>query len=321
MTKPLTQRARDYENVFPSIASTHSELWDFPYLHKIVLGILHVDLETTLQDPHHRAFLDKLDSQGRTALLWEALRGDETAVKTLLRAGADISPQDWERRTALHSAVVSDNVRCVELLLMAGSSVHTRDDHGHTAILMAAWANDNPAMIETLYLAGASLTTQNFNLHTPLLCATDLNHHRNMERLLAMGADLECKDKDGDSPLFEALRYGNHEALEVVLRHGPQFDYTNKLGQTALHIAALFGTVRSVEMLQQVDLRGLDVEQRDWKERTAMEALQDRVASPHGLREAMEHLVQHVAGTYEEDDDTESDTYLDALEHLDLVEQ
>jgi hypothetical protein len=31
--------------------------------------------------------------------------------------------------------------------------------------------------------------------------------------------------------------------------------------------------------------------------------------------------VQHVAGTHEEDDDTESDTYLDALEHLDLVEQ
>jgi len=52
---------------------------------------------------------------------WAALRGDDLATKIKL--------QDYEVRTALHAAIQAGSLRFVELLLIAGASVHTRDKH------------------------------------------------------------------------------------------------------------------------------------------------------------------------------------------------
>lgn len=289
-------------------------MWDFTFLHKAVNGILEVDLEEALKNPAHLDTLNSLDSYGRSPLLWAALRGDETSVKSLLRAGADISPLDWEKRSALQSAIVSGNVRCVELLIMAGSSIYARDLHGDTAIQIAAWANDHPPMLETLYLAGSALEDQNKNGVTALQCAVDLNHHRNVAYLLEIGANLESRDKDDDSPLFDAIRYCNIESLEVLLRYKPRFDYTNKTGQTALHIAAMEGNLRGLQLLTTASMEGLDPRVRDSKGRTILGTFADRVAPPDDFRAALEQLLIHLSGEEREDDDSDGDSFVDALE-------
>jgi len=288
------------------------------------VGILHADLEITLQNPDYLALLNVTDSHGRSPLHWAALRGDERAIEILLRAGADACIQGREKRTPLHYAIESGNVRCVELLLMAGCNVHNRDIVGHAALQVAAWAADMPAMLEVIFLAGASLNAKSHYGATALHSAADLNHYRNVEYLLAMGAELECSDNDGDTPLYDSIRYGNSETLEVLLRHGARFDYTNKSGQTALHIAALFGTLRGLELLMTSGLEGLSTESRDEKGKTAMEAFYDRVAPPDGFKEALEALLKHVdslQGAYDDNDheDENSDIFVDALEHLDVT--
>ena len=314
VSKRGTQLCRDYENIFCEISAGHSELWDFTYVHKAVTGILHVDLHRTLQDPIYSAVIDMPDSQGRTPLLWAALRGDEHALRTLLRAGAKTSPIDWERRSALHSAVVSGSTGCVELLLLAGSNVHSRDIHGDTALQMAAWANDQPQMLEKIFLAGASLNDQNANGVTPLQCAVDLNHHQNVRLLLEMGANLESRDKDNDSPLFEAIRYSNIEALKVLLEYGPRFDHVNKTNQTALHIAAMEADRGVLQVLVNASMDGLDPSSRDWKNRTVLEAFNDRVHYPNGFKEDLEHLVGSVSCNLGDDDEGVREIYFDASE-------
>jgi ankyrin repeat protein len=129
-----TSLAKAYESTFFGISSSHSELWDISYIHRVVVGVQFSDLSIVLQEPAHMHEVNTLDKVGNSPLFWAALRGDDEAVKALLQASALITLQDYEGRTALHAALQSSSLRSVELLLMAGASVHTRDKHGDTAI-------------------------------------------------------------------------------------------------------------------------------------------------------------------------------------------
>jgi ankyrin repeat protein len=133
-SKRTTPMAKAYESTFFGISSSHSELWDFSYVHRVVVGIQSSDLSIVLQEPDRKPEVNTLDTVGRSPLFWAALRGDDEAVKALLQAGAQVTFQDYEGHTALHAALQSSSLRSVELLLMAGASVHTRDKYGATAI-------------------------------------------------------------------------------------------------------------------------------------------------------------------------------------------
>lgn len=98
LTKPKTTRAWDHDAIFSRIPGDHSEIWDFTYLHSIVVGIHHLDLERTLLNPRYRNLIDTADAYGRTPLFWAALRGDHVKVTALLAAGADYLKTDLEGR-------------------------------------------------------------------------------------------------------------------------------------------------------------------------------------------------------------------------------
>src|SRR5271168_1050333 len=159
LTKPKTTRAWDCDTIFSKIPGDHSEIWDFTYIHSLVVGIHHSDLDSALLNPRYRNLLDTPDAYGRTPLFWAALRGDLSKVTTLLAAGADHSKTDLERRLPLHAAIQSGSVRCVEILLRRGSSVHARDNYGNTALQIATFADTNAAMLGALDIAKDSVNT------------------------------------------------------------------------------------------------------------------------------------------------------------------
>lgn len=89
-------------------------------MHKIILGILHVNIREYLLrlGPHD---LNVLDRMGCTPLYYAAARADEVALKALLDAGAD--PDFPHIRTAarpLHVACQNANLEIVKQLLRAG---------------------------------------------------------------------------------------------------------------------------------------------------------------------------------------------------------
>jgi ankyrin repeat protein len=253
-------------------------------------------------------------------LHWAALRGDIPSVRTLLSAGANPKRQDLEGRTALLAAVQSGNVRCVEILLIARGDVHTRDAAGHDALQTAAWAKDDQLLLETILLGGAYINSSGYSGGTALQSAACLNHVRNGAYLLEMGADPEIRDINGDTPLFEVVRYDCKEFLELLIRHGVRYGNVNKLGFTVLHVAALYSSIETMDILVSAQMQGVDLLAMDLKGRTAEETFQYRVGFSEGLRVSFERLLNSVNRDPGDNEDGDTDAFVDALEDLGLEE-
>ncbi|MDB5358948.1 MAG: ankyrin repeat family protein [Rhodospirillales bacterium] len=89
------------------------------------------------------------DDQGKTALMYAAVAGNETMIKLLLQGGARPLIRDQDGRVALHWAVQRDNPDAVSALLDGGAPIDTLDPHGTTPLMMAA-AIGNLAVIRVL---------------------------------------------------------------------------------------------------------------------------------------------------------------------------
>lgn len=320
-----------YESAFFGISNSHSELWDFSYVHRVVVGIQPADLPSALKEPARILEINHVDTARRSPLFWAALRGDDKSVKALLQAGADITLQDYEGRTALHAALQSPSLRSVELLLMAGSSVHTRDKYGDTAIQIATWShtpclpNSNVPMLEALYLAGAAVNARQYKGNSAIQSAACLNRTANGAYLLSIGADPNNRDHAGDVPIFECLFYNTHGMLDLLLRFpDTRLNNVNKAGQTILHFAALHADLKSLEMLISSRLCGISLDARDSQGGSAREAFEDRTFPPDvRLRMVFDRLLERASRQADawhagDDEDEEEEQFVDALEVLTL---
>ena len=79
----------------------------------------------------------KRTSQGSSALLLAAHKGNVSAVVELIAAGAELATVDSAGRTALHRAVLSGGLEVVAALCAAGASVSAVDKRGRTALNLA----------------------------------------------------------------------------------------------------------------------------------------------------------------------------------------
>lgn len=70
---------------------------------------------------------------GRTPLFEASWAGDLKAVNNLVKAGADLTAQDFEGDTVLHRAAYGDNVELVKWLLRHGANPKVKNVHGKTA--------------------------------------------------------------------------------------------------------------------------------------------------------------------------------------------
>ena len=73
-----------------------------------------------------------------TRLVDAMARQNPQAVRTLIKQGADVNSRAADGTTALHWAAHWDDVETVDFLLKAGASIDAVDDHGVTALSLAA---------------------------------------------------------------------------------------------------------------------------------------------------------------------------------------
>jgi ankyrin repeat protein len=277
------------QRLFPKEAI--SDTWEFSQLHEIVLCILPISLEATLQDQKYREQVNIRDYKGRTPLHWAATRGDISAVSLLLDNGADVNAQDEGKATPLILAASSGSVRTIELLLLAGANVRLTDIRGGHALHYVSRHQKDIAPVKLILLAGASVNSSNIYGHTPFIGAAIKNRYEIGMYLLQHGADMHKSSNYNDTPLFECIFHNSHEFLRLLLREGAKHKHVNKSGSTILHAAALEADLETIEILAASRPGGLDVDFLDKNGKTALEISRQRIASPDGFQEAFERFL------------------------------
>src|SRR5262245_48814752 len=168
-----------------------------------------------------------------------AMNGDLTAVRNLLKQGADVNAAQGDGMTALHWAVFKDNAEMVKTLVSAGANVSaTTRINGMTPVFFAA-QNGQAAIIDILVKAGAKPNAPLATGVTPLMIAAKAGNPDAVKVLLDNGADANAKENArGETALMFAAAANRPAAIKVLLQSGANASLSTKVIDIAAKNAA-----------------------------------------------------------------------------------
>ncbi|KAI0006553.1 hypothetical protein F4779DRAFT_557782 [Xylariaceae sp. FL0662B] len=168
----------------------------------------------------------------RDEVLRAVSRSDDLAsIESLLTPELDVNNMRY------FCTLPSDGrMAIIEKLLTIGADVNTVDNHGQTALRLAA-SDGELAIIERLLAAGADVNTVDNVGCTALHLAATYHHRRIAEKLLTAGADVNAVNNSGWTALQKATARGHLKIVERLLTAGADVNIVNNRGQTALQLA------------------------------------------------------------------------------------
>jgi len=156
----------------------------------------------------------------RSEIADAVMKGDRTAVRTLLQRKADVNAPQVDGATALHWAVYRDDLETANVLIRAGAKPDVANREGVTPLAMASLYG-NAAMIETLLKAGADAKQRGPNGETVLMLAARNGSPQAIKLLFAAGADVNAKEKlRGTTALMWAVDQKHPAAVKVLVELG-----------------------------------------------------------------------------------------------------
>ena len=149
------------------------------------------------------------------------MKGNKDAVRSLLARKVDVNAPQIDGTTALHWAVLADDLETADLLLRAGAKVSASNREGVMPMQLAA-INGNAAMMDKLIKAGAdpnaSLTKYG---DTPLMMASRTGKTEAIKVLLDSGATVNAKESWGNTTaLMWAVSEQHPSAVKMLIDRG-----------------------------------------------------------------------------------------------------
>lgn len=190
----------------------------------------------------HADYFDAQNKSGRTALHKAIIHENLPGTKDLLTANINVNVADDLGETPLHYAATKETSAYTSALLAKSAEVALENKRGefplHKAVLAGRYEN-----VALLLNQNKQLLNKKTNASSPLHYAFLNNIDKDIvEALVKAGADTRSKDSTGCTPLHLGLANQTAKNLSstswLALLNG--FDLTSKdnLGQTILHIAA-----------------------------------------------------------------------------------
>jgi ankyrin repeat protein len=214
-------------------------------------------------------------------LVEAARKGNNAAIRSLLKEKAAINTPATDGTTALHWVVRADDLDMAQLLLRTGADAKLADRYGITPLKLAA-ENGNATMIDVLVKAGGNPNAALPDGETVLMTAARTGKPEAVKALLAHGAKPSAKEsRFGETALMWAAAQNNADAIRVLAAAGanlndkssqtsfPEFKFITsgmvttslpKGGWTALMYAARQGAVDAARALAEA---GADLNQVD----------------------------------------------------------
>ena len=295
------------------------DIWQFPRLHKIILGLNGGNLEECLLEPGTN--IDDTDSEGITALAWASIRGDSRATVLLLKAQASINKANCRGDTPL---TLTRDLSCLKLLLEAGANIKARNHFASTTLHRLSRRSNQSNPLETvqfLISAGADIEAKDNFGGTPLALTSHNYDHISWTRaLLDCGANIDATDNDGDTSLHNAIYYRKDNIVALLLQRGAAYILLNKNGDSILHMTARYGNLQIIQVLETATLRDLDTETLNKQGKTARQEAEERDSKPVGFLEKFDELLAGVRARFKSSHRGPADGTSTENGHVDDVE-
>lgn len=182
------------------------------------------------------SLIDASSSTGKTALWLAIERGNTVAVRTILRAGADVNKTYHSRRTPLMFAVDKGNADVLQDMFEAGAKLDAVDSFGMSALMIAS-QRGHLECLQMLLSAGASLLPLDIRGKSALMVAAEENRCECLKVLIEEGVNIHCLDFKGNSALMTTVCQGCERCLHMLVRSGACVDQADRFGNTPLTVA------------------------------------------------------------------------------------
>ena len=247
------------------------ETRSFTMLHKMVLGLVPRTISSELE--YSTKDLDTVDASRRTCVFWATARGDDETLRTLLGYSADVNIRDGQGSLPLHHA---SNIECIDLLLEFGADPNARDAFGHTPAHMICRGSGSLDLLHRLVKAGTNVDAVDDSGETALMNAIFNKHTRCAFYLLENNARTDLANGSGDTAIHMAMMQDMHDVVHQLLHSGADYTCMNRAGSTVLHVAAQYASSKTIDVLRQHGLDGIDAQRLDVDNRVPIDYMRER---------------------------------------------
>ncbi|CAM1511968.1 Fc.00g094810.m01.CDS01 [Cosmosporella sp. VM-42] len=250
-----------------------------------VLGLSDLAVEAAIDlDP---GSINERDERGRTALHWAVMKDDVESVRTLLDCKADIAVTDLDGKTPFHGTGWRNHVEIAQILINAGSDLEATDSRGRTPLLLAT-AHCSCDVLELLLQSGADISARddigNTAFHLPAKQTSITPDTETMLRLFktfqGTGGEMDSLDNSGETPLMLAIIHDHAGMTQTLIELGADAGQICPHGDSILHYAAMYGTFDTIQVLRAMKLSTLDPDLEDKSGMTADDYFDERISLP-----------------------------------------
>jgi hypothetical protein len=157
-----------------------------------------------------------------------------SALRLLVKAGANVNAATPEGFTAVFRAAQYGNADCLKVLIEARADANLAHKIGRTPLFVAA-QNQHPACVRMLIQARVSIDAAGEDGATALHTACQGSHHDCVELLLNAGANVNLRKKNGATPIFLAAFHFSLECIQLLKAAGADLSIRCE-GMTPLEI-------------------------------------------------------------------------------------
>ena len=203
-------------------------------------------------------YIDEGDPVGYTPLILAAYFQHPSIVKTLLRAGADVSAATVEGYTALNASVENGNLAIATMLVNAGANVNARYVDGRYPLFRAA-INQSLGMATLLVKAGARPDMPFIEGETALHVAAMLGTLSMVRLFIDHGVNLNVRMRGGHTALHRAAQCGHGGIITALLAAGAD-PLLGANDGTAVIVPLDYAVAKGVDVVQSLLVGGNGIE-------------------------------------------------------------
>lgn len=169
---------------------------------------------------------------GYTTLMYAVRDNKMKSVIYLINKGADLNVVNHNNRSALHLAMVANNIEAIEVLLKMQPDVEIKDSNNRHAAIYFPNMPDSIAMKVVDLYRDPSLALLDF---------AEIGRFVAVQEAIKRGANIDVQDGYGNTALMLAVKRGDLQLLSLLLQKKPNINLMNKDGEDALLISQRIG--------------------------------------------------------------------------------